>query len=400
MRPLNDSADNSNGYQQLHSKTKDKLPRGIKMVKVNLENITKRFGEVIAADQINLEIEDGEFFTFLGPSGCGKTTTMRIIAGLEYPTEGKIFYDDKDVTQLPSHKRNTGMVFQNYALWPHMTVFDNVAYGLRVRKVSDEEVRNRVQEALELVHLGGLGDRFPNQLSGGQQQRVALARVLVINPDILLLDEPLSNLDAKLRVEMREEIKEIQRELGITTIYVTHDQEEAMAISDRIAIQNYGAIIQVGTPRDVYNKPIDLFIATFIGKGALLEGQVIKCNDENIEVKVNGIRIEGIKTCTEELNEGDRVACVLRPEKFSITQPDIPYNVIEGELEWSAFLGPVTEVKLNLGQSTIFIDAPSSLRAESGEVLKVYLPKEDTIILPWMELDNISSHYHSSNAPA
>ncbi|MBD3207490.1 ATP-binding cassette domain-containing protein [Candidatus Bathyarchaeota archaeon] len=370
------------------------------MVKVNLENITKRFGEVIAADQINLEIEDGEFFTFLGPSGCGKTTTMRIIAGLEYPTEGKIFYDDKDVTQLPSHKRNTGMVFQNYALWPHMTVFDNVAYGLRVRKVSDEEVRNRVQEALELVHLGGLGDRFPNQLSGGQQQRVALARVLVINPDILLLDEPLSNLDAKLRVEMREEIKEIQRELGITTIYVTHDQEEAMAISDRIAIQNYGAIIQVGTPRDVYNKPIDLFIATFIGKGALLEGQVIKCNDENIEVKVNGIRIEGIKTCTEELNEGDRVACVLRPEKFSITQPDIPYNVIEGELEWSAFLGPVTEVKLNLGQSTIFIDAPSSLRAESGEVLKVYLPKEDTIILPWMELDNISSHYHSSNAPA
>lgn len=367
------------------------------MVKVNLENITKRFGEVLAADQINLEIKDGEFFTFLGPSGCGKTTTMRIIAGLEYPTEGKIYYDNKDVTHLPSHKRNTGMVFQNYALWPHMTVFENVAYGLRVRKIPDEEVKQSVSNALELVHLGGLGDRFPNQLSGGQQQRVALARVLVINPDILLLDEPLSNLDAKLRVEMREEIKEIQRELGITTIYVTHDQEEAMAISDRIAIQNYGAIRQVGTPREVYNKPVDLFIATFIGKGALLEGQVIRCNAENIEVKVNGIRIEGIKTCNEELNEGDKVACVLRPEKFSIREPDVPYNVIEGELEWSAFLGPVTEVKLNLGQSTVVIEAPSSLRAESGENLKVYLTKEDTIILPWIELDNVTSHFHNSD---
>src|SRR4030042_1484798 len=193
------------------------------MVEVRLEGVTKRFGEVLAADDVNLTINDGEFFTLLGPSGCGKTTTMRIIAGLEYPTEGKVYYNGVDVTQLPSFRRNTGMVFQNYALWPHMTVSENVAYGLNVRKTPREEARRRVDEILELVHLGGLGDRVPNQLSGGQQQRVALARVLVINPGILLLDEPLSNLDAKLRVEMREEIKEIQRGLGMTTVYVTHD---------------------------------------------------------------------------------------------------------------------------------------------------------------------------------
>jgi ABC-type Fe3+/spermidine/putrescine transport system ATPase subunit len=201
------------------------------MVKVELKGVTKRFGDVVAAGDVTLQIEDGEFFTFLGPSGCGKTTTMRMIAGLEYPDEGEILFDGEDVTDLPSFKRNTGMVFQNYALWPHMKVFENVAYGLRVRKVDGAEVEKRVDEALELVHLGGLGDRFPSQLSGGQQQRVALARVMVINPSVLLLDEPLSNLDAKLRVEMREEIKDLQRELGITTIYVTHDQEEAMAVS-------------------------------------------------------------------------------------------------------------------------------------------------------------------------
>ncbi|TEU12377.1 ABC transporter ATP-binding protein [Candidatus Bathyarchaeota archaeon] len=176
------------------------------MVKVELKGVTKRFGDVVAAGDVTLQIEDGEFFTFLGPSGCGKTTTMRMIAGLEYPDEGRIFFDGEDVTDLPSFRRNTGMVFQNYALWPHMKVFENVAYGLRVRKVDRAELKKRVDEALELVHLGGLGGRFPSQLSGGQQQRVALARVMVINPSVLLLDEPLSNLDAKLRVEMREEI--------------------------------------------------------------------------------------------------------------------------------------------------------------------------------------------------
>jgi len=356
------------------------------MVKVELKNVTKRFGEVIASDSVNLVINDGEFFTFLGPSGCGKTTTMRMIAGLEFPSEGKVYYDDKDVTSLPSFKRNTGMVFQNYALWPNMKVSENVAYGLEVRKVPKEEITERVEAVLDLVGLSGMGDRFPNQLSGGQQQRVALARVLVIEPDILLLDEPLSNLDAKLRVEMREEIKDIQRKLGITTIYVTHDQEEAMAISDRIAIQNYGKIKQVGTPQEIYNKPDNLFIATFIGKGALLEGNVTRIG-ENISVDIGEGVLEGHNTGNKSLEEGDRAAVVLRPENFFLKELDEPYNVLNGLIEWSSFIGAVTEVKILIGDESLLIDAPAGREYVSGESLKVYIPKSKTVVLPWMELD-------------
>jgi multiple sugar transport system ATP-binding protein len=355
------------------------------MVKVRLENVAKRFGDVMAADHVNLTINDGEFFTFLGPSGCGKTTTMRVVAGLEYPTEGKVYYDDVDVTQLPSFKRNTGMVFQNYALWPHMTVRENIAYGLKVRKLPKGEVDSRVEDIVELVHLGGMGERFPNQLSGGQQQRVALARVLVINPGILLLDEPLSNLDAKLRVEMREEIKEIQRRLGITTIYVTHDQEEAMAVSDRVAIQNHGKIMQVGTPQEVYNRPQNLFIAMFIGKGTLLEGKVESCG-ELTRVTVGDMTFEGVTTCDDKIAEGDKVACVLRPEDFSVAEPEEPSNVVEGAIEWSAFVGPITEVKIRVGGVSLLIDAPPDRDYLSGETLRLYLPKDKTIVLPWMEL--------------
>jgi ABC-type Fe3+/spermidine/putrescine transport system ATPase subunit len=355
------------------------------MVEVRLEGVTKRFGEVLAADDVNLTINDGEFFTLLGPSGCGKTTTMRIIAGLEYPTEGKVYYNGVDVTQLPSFRRNTGMVFQNYALWPHMTVSENVAYGLNVRKTPREEARRRVDEILELVHLGGLGDRFPNQLSGGQQQRVALARVLVINPGILLLDEPLSNLDAKLRVEMREEIKEIQRRLGITTVYVTHDQEEAMAVSDRVAIQDKGRIMQVGTPHEVYDRPGNLFVATFIGKGTLLEGTVESCGDLT-GVRVGDMLFEGVTTCDEEVTEGSKVACVLRPEYFTVREPPEPSNSVEGTIEWSAFVGPITEVRINVGGVSLLVDAPPDREYETGSTLRVYIPKRKTIVLPWMEL--------------
>jgi ABC-type Fe3+/spermidine/putrescine transport system ATPase subunit len=355
------------------------------MVKVRLEKVTKRFDDVLAADDVNLTINDGEFFTFLGPSGCGKTTTMRIVAGLEYPTEGKVYYDDVDVTQLPSFKRNTGMVFQNYALWPHMTVYENIAYGLKVRKLSKTEVDSRVDDIVELVHLGGMGERFPNQLSGGQQQRVALARVLVINPGILLLDEPLSNLDAKLRVEMREEIKEIQRRLGITTIYVTHDQEEAMAVSDRIAIQNHGRIMQVGTPRDVYDSPQNLFIATFIGKGVLLEG-VLEGRGDLMDCSVSGLSLKGVTTSDETMNVGDKVACVLRPESFNVKMPDEPSNVLEGTIEWSAFVGPITEVKVRIGDTSLLINAPSEREYPPGSTLRVYIPRDKTLVLPWMHL--------------
>jgi len=353
------------------------------MVKVSLENVSKYFGEVIAANKLNLNINDGEFFTFLGPSGCGKTTTMRMIAGLEFPSEGKIVYDDKDVTQLPSFKRNTGMVFQNYALWPHMKVRENVAYGLEVRKTPKDEVDRRVQEVIDLVGLKGMGDRFPNQLSGGQQQRVALARVLVIEPDILLLDEPLSNLDAKLRVEMREEIKDIQRKLGITTIYVTHDQEEAMAVSDRIAIQNYGKIMQVGTPKEIYDKPENLFIATFIGKGALIEGMVEELG-EYAKVTIGDSYLEGVNTGDSELEDAQHVACVIRPESFFLEAPDEPHNVLEGIIEWSAFVGPLVEVKVKISETSLMIDAPTNREYVAGETLKVYVPKDKTIVLPWV----------------
>ncbi len=349
-----------------------------------MENVTKRFGDVIAADDVNLTINDGEFFTFLGPSGCGKTTSRRMIAGLEFPTSGKIYYDDKDVTQEPSFRRNTGMVFQNYALWPHMKVDENVAYGLEVRKIPKDEVAKTVEDVLQLVGLAGMGGRFPNQLSGGQQQRVALARVLVIEPDILLLDEPLSNLDAKLRVEMREEIKSIQRKLGITTIYVTHDQEEAMAVSDRIAIQDYGRIVQVGTPKEIYDKPENLFIATFIGKGALIEGMVEEVG-EVVNVNIGGSILEGVNTGKTLLEKVQQVACVIRPESFFLEELDEPCNKLEGIIEWSAFVGPTTEVKIIIGSSSFMIDAPTDREYVQGEKLTVYVPKAKTIVLPWHE---------------
>jgi ABC-type Fe3+/spermidine/putrescine transport system ATPase subunit len=349
------------------------------MVEIELEGITKRFGDVTAAGDINLTIEDGEFFTFLGPSGCGKTTTMRIVAGLEYPDEGRVLFDGRDVTQLPSFRRNTGMVFQNYALWPHLKVFENIAYGLKTRKVAKEEIKDRVEDALELVHLGGLGDRFPSQLSGGQQQRVALARVLVINPSLLLLDEPLSNLDAKLRVEMREEIKDLQKKLGITTIYVTHDQEEAMTISDRIAVQNLGVVQQVGTPHEIYNYPVDIFIATFIGRGTIIEGK-IHAVDDKARVLVGGEIVCGVDTASN-LTDGDSAMCLMRPENFTLEDPGERSNVLEGTVEWEAFIGPYKEVKLNVEGRTVLVDVPPETDTGIGNKLRVYIPHSETIVL-------------------
>ena len=349
------------------------------MVEVILEGITKKFGDVTAAGDVNLTIEDGEFFTLLGPSGCGKTTTMRVIAGLEYPDAGKVIFDGKDVTQLPSFKRNTGMVFQNYALWPHMKVSDNIAYGLNVRKTPKNEVKRLVEETLELVQLGGLGGRFPSQLSGGQQQRVALARVLIINPAVLLLDEPLSNLDAKLRVEMREEIKDLQKKLGITTIYVTHDQEEAMTISDRIAVQSLGIVRQVGTPHEIYNYPVDIFIATFIGRGTILEGQV-HAMDDKVRVMVSGKIICGVDT-SSNLSDGDAAMCVMRPENFSLEDPGEAANVLEGTVEWEAFIGPYKEVKLNVDGRMVLVDVPPETQTGIGNKLRVYILHSETIVL-------------------
>jgi len=242
-------------------------------VPVRLERVTKRFGTVLAVDQVTLEIPAGRLVTLLGPSGCGKTTTLRMIAGLEYPTGGRVFIGEEDVTPLPASNRSVTMVFQSYALFPHLTVFENVAYGLRIMKLAPAEIRRQVAGVLDLVGLPQVGERYPAQLSGGQQQRVALARALVMKPKVLLFDEPLSNLDAKLRKRVRAEIRDLQQRLGITSIYVTHDQAEALALSDVIVVMNQGRVEQVGSPFDLYRRPATRFVADFIGEANLLPGR-------------------------------------------------------------------------------------------------------------------------------
>src|SRR5208337_1900202 len=243
------------------------------MLSVVLKNISKKYGDVPAVRDVSLEIAKGEFFFLLGPSGCGKTTLLRMIAGFVEPDAGEIRFGDRLMNAVPAHRRNTGMVFQNYALWPHMSVRENVAYGLELRRIPREELRRRLGRALELVRLVGFENRRPNQLSGGQQQRVALARALVIEPDVLLLDEPLSNLDAKLRTEMRQELRRIHAETGITTVHVTHDQKEALSLAGRLAVMRDGRVRQVGAPREIYTRPADRFVAEFIGQANVLRGR-------------------------------------------------------------------------------------------------------------------------------
>jgi len=357
--------------------------RGEFMVRVKLKEITKRFGKVVAADHVTLNINHGEFFTILGPSGCGKTTTLRIIAGFEKPDYGRVYFNDQDITELPAYKRDTGMVFQNYALWPHMTVFENIAYGLKIRKIPKDEIKRRVKEVLELVKLEGLENRYPHQLSGGQQQRVALARALVIQPKVLLLDEPLSNLDAKLRVEMREELRILQKKLGITTIYVTHDQEEAMVLSDRLAIMNYGKIYQVGSPKEVYMKPRNLFVATFIGKSSVLNGIIEKIEGEKVIVKCNKTRITGHLPSEDiKVKIGSKVACILRPEYFEINEISEPSNIFHGVIEKASFVGSHIEIKVKINHEELTVYLDPEIKITIGEKIKLYMPHSRTIIVP------------------
>lgn len=275
---------------------------------VELTGITKRFDDVVAVDNIDLAIADGEFFAMLGPSGCGKTTTLRMIAGLEFPTQGSLKIFGDEVGTLPPNKRPVNTVFQNYALFPHLSVIDNVAFGLKMQGVGKIDARGQAQEAIELVQLNGMEKRKPSQLSGGQQQRVALARALVNNPRVLLLDEPLGALDLKLRQEMQSELKALQQELGVTFVFVTHDQEEALTMSDRIAVMHEGKLLQVGTPEQIYEHPANRFVADFIGQSNLLEGTVA---DASTVVLANGARVAAPST----FGEGTKVALSLRPER-------------------------------------------------------------------------------------
>jgi iron(III) transport system ATP-binding protein len=290
------------------------------LVTVSLERVSKAFGTAKALQDVSVEINESELFLMLGPSGCGKTTALRIIAGFYKPDTGSVKFDGKEINDVPPYKRNTGMVFQNYALWPHMKIRDNVAFGLKMRKVSDSDCNERVKKVLDVVRMGEYVERFPSQLSGGQQQRIALARALVIEPSVLLLDEPLSNLDAKLRVEMRSEIRRIQKDLGITTIYVTHDQGEALAIADRIAVLNIGCISQVGSPREIYEYPENTFVASFMGEPNVLEGRIDNINKETGLARVridDNLVVEGrLPRDFSSYAVGDGVGCFIRPESI------------------------------------------------------------------------------------
>ena len=289
-------------------------------VGVNIKNISKSFGKTEVLESISLDIHPGEFFTIIGPSGCGKTTLLRIISGFHQPTGGNVFFNDKNVTYLPPWDRNIGFVFQNYALWPNMTIFDNVAYGLKIRKKPKDFIQEKVKWALEVVDLPGVEKQYPGQLSGGMQQRVAIARAIVIDPALLLLDEPLSNLDAKLRVSLRKHIRDIQTELGITAIYVTHDQEEALEISDRIAILNGGILQQAGRPEELYENPSNLFVASFLGEANFIEG--ILTTSGSFEVDSVNLSIPGNRPA---LNT--QATLIIRPENIHVVSSD------EGQVE-------------------------------------------------------------------
>jgi putative spermidine/putrescine transport system ATP-binding protein len=310
------------------------------MARLDIDKLVKRYGDFFAVKDVSLSVADGEFLVLLGPTGCGKTTTLRMVAGFIEPTAGEVKLGGSDVTLLPPWKRNTGMVFQSYALFPHLTVAQNVAFGLEMRKIPKAEMDKRVEEALALVRLAGFGARLPRQLSGGQQQRVALARALAIRPDVLLLDEPLSNLDAKLRQEVRVEIRELQKQLGLTTVMVTHDQEEALTMADRLVVMNEGTVHQVGTQRDLYERPADRFVASFVGRTTFLAGTV-----ENGRLRTDG----GLDLAIEGGAPG-KVSLSLRPERLEIGPGPLAGldNDLPGTVEFVSYLGAQIDIHVRL----------------------------------------------------
>ena len=311
------------------------------MARLDLTDVTKRYGEMTAVDKVSLAVDNGEFLVLLGPSGCGKTTTLRIIAGFVEATSGSVKLGGADVTSLPPWKRNAGLVFQSYALFPHLTVNQNVAFGLEMRKVPKADMPAKIAEALRLVRLDHLGERLPRQLSGGQQQRVALARALVFRPDILLLDEPLSNLDAKLRQDVRVEIRELQRSLGLTTVMVTHDQEEALTMADRLVVMSEGRIRQIGTQQDLYERPADRFVADFVGRSTFIEGHV--------QASGQFVSRGGLAIACREGRSGT-AALALRPERLSVLPFGAPAldNTFEGKVEFRSYLGAAIDLHVRL----------------------------------------------------
>ncbi|APX98197.1 ABC transporter ATP-binding protein [Natronorubrum daqingense] len=351
-------------------------------IALELENAAKRYGETTAVDDVSLAVREGEFFTLVGPSGCGKTTTLRLIAGFETLSDGTIRFGGTDVTGVPPEDRDVGVVFQNYALFPHMTVAENIAYGLNFADppggVSDDQ---RVTELLELIDLGGMGDREPDQLSGGQQQRVAIARALAPGPDVLLLDEPMSALDARLRERLRLQVKEIQSELGITTVYVTHDQEEALAISDRVAVMNAGAPEQIATPREIYRRPATRFVAEFIGDNNVFEGTVRSLEGERATLEV-GAETLAIDLEEREVATGDTITFCVRPENLQVgvgaeRGGSGGENATTASVESAEFLGETTRVHLEWHGQELLVRTPDPL---SGDVAVGFAPEDVHVV--------------------
>ncbi|GAB4228367.1 MAG: ABC transporter ATP-binding protein [Kiloniellaceae bacterium] len=354
---------------------------------VALRNVVKRYGSFTAVEPMDLDVEPGAFVTLLGPSGCGKTTTLRMVAGLAAPSVGDILIKGARVNAVPIHKRNLGIVFQNYALFPHKTIFDNVAFGLKYRKVPKAEIAERVARALDLVQLPQMAERFPNQLSGGQQQRIALARAIVVEPDVLLLDEPLSALDANLREDMRVELKKIQHQLGITTIFVTHDQSEALAMSDKIVVMNKGRIEQAGSPQEVYTRPRSEFVARFLGNSNLLDGCVTRT-----EGSLAGIEVDGLGLVEADLDgaaapqPGTAVRLVVRAEKLQLSEAvagSDSFSPLAGRVDTVDYQGQAARYFVSVGAHSLQVINPIDSRpfAEGAEV-SVQVRPRDIVLLP------------------
>ncbi|MFK7859782.1 MAG: ABC transporter ATP-binding protein [Granulosicoccus sp.] len=350
-----------------------------KAASVKFEQVSKVYNDsVTAVDHVSLSVEAGELVTLLGPSGCGKTTTLRMIAGLEMPSDGKILIGDKDVTKLPATDRDVSMVFQSYALFPHMSVMENVSYGLKISKFKKAEVIARAQEGLDLVGLSGYGSRLPSELSGGQQQRVAVARALVLEPQVLLFDEPLSNLDAKLRRQVRDDIRDIQTRLGLTVVYVTHDQEEALAVSDRIIVMNNSVIAQVGTPRELYDAPADAFVADFIGEANLLEATVTEVIDGMAMVDLGSGQMQ-ISTPVRESGVGPgRIA--VRPGRIQLLPANTP-NTLAASVEKSTYVGSHMEYRVKTSVGDIFVVADVEANYSIGESVGVAFMSKGPVLL-------------------
>jgi len=350
------------------------------MIPLRLEHITKRFGTVTAVDDVSLAVEPGELFFLLGPSGCGKTTLLRIVAGFYEPDAGRVFFGDRDVTGLAPHRRRCGMVFQNYALWPHMTVLENVAFGLAVRGIGRAERRRRALEMLSVVQMAEYARRRPTQLSGGQQQRVALARALVIQPDFLLLDEPLSNLDAKLRLQMRAEIRRIQRASAVTSVYVTHDQDEALALADRLAVVRDGRVEALGRPRDLYLDPPTAWVAGFLGATNLLDGTIRRREGTAAEVETP-VGLLRATRAPEDLAPGTAVTVSVRPEAMRLMAPSgaaPAENIFPATVLVRTFQGETEQARVRIGsQEMVLSDRPTALpQVAPGEAARVHIPAD------------------------